>query len=86
VTLIVVGSVSALMAGAGISVQGWTTPPQWFRLIERISVYGSTLWVMVLALVLWRAEKLNFDLKKNNANSRPPALSKQTGALGRRVR
>lgn len=57
VTLIVVGSVSSLMAGAQISAQGWTTPPQWFGLIERISVYGAILWVMVLAIVLLRAEK-----------------------------
>ncbi len=67
VTLIVVGSVSALMAGAEISVQGWTTPPKWFGLIERISVYGSTLWVMVRAIVLWRAENgqtLKFNPKR----------------------
>jgi len=57
VTLIVVGSVSALMAGAEISARGWTAPPQWFGLIERVSVYGSILWVMVLAIVLWREEK-----------------------------
>ena len=57
VTLIVVGSLSAFMAGAEISVQGWTTPPLWFGLIERISVYGTTLWVMLLSAVLWRAEK-----------------------------
>lgn len=30
VTLVVMGSVSALMASAQISAQGWTTPPQWF--------------------------------------------------------
>ncbi len=54
-TLIVLGAVSGFMAGAQITVQGFTTPPQWFGAIERITIYGSTLWVVVLAIVLLRA-------------------------------
>jgi hypothetical protein len=45
-----------LMASSQISVQGFTAPPQWFGLIERIDVYGSVLWVLVLAIVLLQAE------------------------------
>ena len=56
-TLIVVGAVIGFMAGAQITQQGFTAPPQWFGLIERMDVYGSMLWVLVLAIVLLRAEK-----------------------------
>jgi len=56
-TLIVLGAVSGLMAGSDITQHGFTAPPQWFGLIERIDIYGSMLWVAVLAIVLLRAEK-----------------------------
>ncbi len=39
------------------AAQGGIAPPQWFGLIERINVYGYALWVVVLAVVLLRAEK-----------------------------
>jgi len=32
-------------------------PTPWVGLVERIMVYGYMLWVAVLAIVLWRAEK-----------------------------
>lgn len=53
-TLIVVGAVMGLMAGTNITAQGFTAPPQWFGLIERIDIYGSMLWVAVLAIVLYK--------------------------------
>jgi len=56
-TLVVVGAVSGFMAGANITAHGFTAPPQWFGLIERMDIYGSMLWVAVLAIVLLRAEK-----------------------------
>jgi hypothetical protein len=56
--LIVLGAISGLMASSQISVQGFTEPPQWFGLIERIDVYGSILWVVVLAVVLLQSEKM----------------------------
>ncbi len=56
-TLILIGGVSAFMAGADISQRGFTTPPQWFGLLERIDVYGSMLWMAVLSVVLLRAGK-----------------------------
>lgn len=56
-TLIVIGAVSVFMAGADITQHGFTAPPQWFGLIERIDIYGSMLWVAVLAFVLLRAKK-----------------------------
>jgi len=49
-TLIVLGAVLGFMAGAQITVQGFTAPPQWFGLIERIDIYGSMLWVVVVGL------------------------------------
>ncbi len=55
--LIVAGGVSAVMAGVDISQRGFETPPQLFGLLERIDVYGSMLWVMVLSVILLRAEK-----------------------------
>jgi len=55
--LIVVGAVMGFMAGSDITVQGFTAPPQWFGLIERIDIYGSMLWVAVLSIVLLRAKK-----------------------------
>lgn len=57
--LIMLGAISGLMASSQISVQGFTAPPQWFGLIERIDVYGSILWVLVLAIVLLQAEKVH---------------------------
>jgi hypothetical protein len=58
-TLIVLGAVSGFMAGAQITQQGFTAPPQWFGLIERITIYGSMLWVAVLAIVLLSARILD---------------------------
>ncbi len=55
--LIVAGGVSAVMAGVDISQRGFETPPPLFGLLERIDVYGSMLWVMVLSVILLRAEK-----------------------------
>jgi len=52
-TLLVAGVV-----GFGLAATvGGIAPPQWFGLIERINVYGYLLWVLVLAVVLLRAEK-----------------------------
>ena len=56
-TLIVIGAGSAFRAGADITQHGFTAPPQWFGLIERIPIYGSMLWVTVLAIVLLCAGK-----------------------------
>jgi len=56
-TLLVVGAVLGLMGGAQITQQGSIAPPQSFGVSERIAVYGSMLWVVVLAIVLLRAEK-----------------------------
>jgi len=56
-TLVVVGAVMGFVAGAKISAEGWTAPPQWFGLMERISIYGSMLWEAVLSIVLFRTEK-----------------------------
>jgi hypothetical protein len=57
--LIMLGAISGLMASSQISLQGFTAPPQWFGLIERIDVYGSILWVLVLAIVLLQAKKVH---------------------------
>jgi hypothetical protein len=62
--LIVIGAISGLMAGSQISVQGFTEPPRWFGLIERIDVYGSILWVLVLAIVLLQRESMQVSLAK----------------------
>jgi len=56
-TLVVLGGVSGFMAGTQIAQQGFTIPPKWFGLIERIDIYFSMLWVVMLAIVLLRAEK-----------------------------
>ncbi|MDH5439194.1 MAG: DUF998 domain-containing protein [Candidatus Bathyarchaeota archaeon] len=56
-TLLVLGAVLGFVGGAQITVQGKIAPPQWFGVSERITVYGSMLWVVVLAIVLLRAEK-----------------------------
>jgi len=62
--LIMLGAISGLMAGSQISLQGFTEPPQWFGFIERIDVYGSILWVMVLAVILLQSEKMQVSLIK----------------------
>ena len=54
---IINGGVLGLMAGPRIAEEGFTMPPQWFGLSERISIYGSMMWIMVLAIVLLRMEK-----------------------------
>jgi hypothetical protein len=56
-TLLVLGAVLGFVGGAQIAAQGFIAPPQWFGVIERITVYGFLLWVLVLAIVLLRAEK-----------------------------
>lgn len=56
-TLLALGAVTGFMSSAQIAQEGFTAPPQWFGLIERVDIYVSLLWVAVLAVVLLRAEK-----------------------------
>ncbi len=56
-TLLVLGATLGFMGGTQIAAQGVIAPPQWFGLIERINIYGFMSWVVVLAIVLLRAEK-----------------------------
>jgi hypothetical protein len=53
VILLALGSLSFLVAGQLVLQQ----LGNWFGLIERITVYGYTLWVVVLAIVLMCEEK-----------------------------
>ncbi|MFA5868498.1 MAG: DUF998 domain-containing protein [Candidatus Bathyarchaeia archaeon] len=59
--LIVVGALAAFMAGTDITQRGFTAPPPWFGLIERIDIYSSMIWVAVLASVLLRVERLDMQ-------------------------
>jgi len=59
---IVIGAVSAYLAGTDITQHGFTAPPQWFGLIERIDIYGSMLWVVLLAIVLLRTRAADSDV------------------------
>jgi hypothetical membrane protein len=56
-TILILGAGLGFVAGAQIAAQGVIAPPQWFGLIERINIYGFMSWVVVLAIVLLRAEK-----------------------------
>ena len=63
--LIVVGAVSGVMSATRISQEGFITPPQWFGLIERIDIYLSMLWVMVLAVTLLWSERRQSSMENN---------------------
>jgi len=55
--ILLLGAGLGFVAGAPIAAQGVIAPPQWFGLIERINIYGFMSWMVVLAIVLLRAEK-----------------------------
>jgi hypothetical protein len=55
-TLLVFFVSGGLMVFFGESAIGTTQPPPWFGLAERIDAYGFMLWIMVLTLILLRAQ------------------------------
>ena len=66
--LIVVGAVSGVMSATRISQEGFITPPQWFGLIERIDIYLSMLWIVVLAGTLLWSERRQSFFESNDVN------------------
>ncbi|MCW4014307.1 MAG: DUF998 domain-containing protein [Candidatus Bathyarchaeota archaeon] len=61
---ILVGALMGYMAGTKISAQGFTTPPNLFGLIERINIYGSMIWVIILSLVLLQINEDQTNTRK----------------------
>jgi len=56
------------MSATRISQEGFITPPQWFGLIERIDIYLSMLWIVVLAGTLLWSERRQSFFESNDVN------------------
>ena len=64
ILLLVLGGALAGLDGARMAAE---LPTPWLGITERINIYASMLWVLVLGIGLWRAEKVPGSINDSDA-------------------